>query len=263
MLFIKKNTGISINQRSISVQVLQPGDGQKHPSLVFLHHALGSIAQWKDFPEELATMTGLPAVLIERLGHGASDEMQADRGLDYLHVEAFEQLPLVLKELGIERPFLVGHSDGATIALLYASRFPAAGVIAEAPHILAEDHTLAGIREALKDRKGLCRRLEKYHGEKTEKLVSAWADTWLAPWFRKWNIEPELKQISAPVMVVQGTGDPYGTHRHLEGIFRALRKRSCAYIVPDCGHSPHLEAREAVLQRMTGFIGYSITHHTT
>jgi pimeloyl-ACP methyl ester carboxylesterase len=263
MHFIKKNATISINQRSFSVQTIQPAAGRKFPSLVFLHHALGSIAQWKDFPEELAKMTKLPAVLIERLGHGHSGDMPAERGLDYLHKEAFEYLPPVLKELDIERPFLVGHSDGATIALLYASRFPAAGVIAEAPHILVEEQTLEGIREALKGREELRSRLEKYHGEKADRLINAWADTWLAPWFRNWNIRPELKQISAPVMVVQGTADPYGSLGHLQGIFKALRRRSCAFIVPDCGHFPHAEAREAVLHRMAGFIDYSITHHTT
>lgn len=263
MHFIKKKATISINQRSFSVQTIQPAAGRKFPSLVFLHHALGSIAQWKDFPEELAKMTELPAVLIERLGHGGSDEMPAERGLDYLHKEALEYLPAVLKELGIERPFLVGHSDGATIALLYASRFPTAGVIAEAPHILVEEQTLEGIREALKNREELHHRLEKYHGEKAGRLIAAWADTWLAPWFKNWTIEPELKQISAPVMVVQGTADPYGSMRHLQGVFKALRRRCCAFIVPACGHFPHMEAREAVLLRMAGFIDYSITHHTT
>lgn len=263
MHFIKKNATISINQRSFSVQTIQPAAGRKFPSLVFLHHALGSIAQWKDFPEELVKITGQPAALIERLGHGHSDEMPAERGLDYLHKEAFEYLPPVLKELGIERPFLVGHSDGATIALLFATRFPAAGVIAEAPHISVEAQTLEGIREALKDRDELHSRLEKYHGKKAGRLIDAWADTWLAPWFRNWNIEPELQQINVPVMVVQGTADPYGSLGHLEGISRALRRRSCAFIVPDCGHFPHAEAREAVLQRMAGFIDYSIKHHIT
>jgi pimeloyl-ACP methyl ester carboxylesterase len=263
MHFIKKNTTISINQRSFSVQTIQPAAGQKFPFLVFLHHALGSIAQWKDFPEELAKMTELPAVLIERLGHGRSGEMDSAPGQDHFHKEAFEKLPLLLNELGIQRPFLIGHSDGATIALLYASRFPVAGVIAEAPHIQVEEQTLEGIRQSLRKKGELSSRMEKYHGKKAERLISAWSEMWLAPSFREWNIERELKQISAPVMVVQGTDDPYGSMSHLEGILRALRRRSCAFIVPGCGHFPHAEARVAVLERMAGFIDYSITHHTT
>lgn len=262
MPFIKKTARITVNKTVIAVQTLEAEGGWEGPFLVFLHHALGSIAQWKDFPKDLAERTGLPAVLIDRQGHGESDEMKADRGPGYLHVEALEFLPAALSELGIRRPVLVGHSDGASIALLYAAHFPAAGVIAEAPHILVEDHTLEGIRKAMEGKDELCRRLEKYHGAKAGRLVDAWAGTWLAPWFRDWNISAELRGISCPLLVIQGASDPYGTNVHLEGILKALPRNACPLLVKGGGHFLHAEARELLLERMAGFIRNTISHHT-
>lgn len=262
MLFSKKNLHITIDQTGIDIQVVQTENGWTQPTLVFLHHALGSVRQWKGFPEDLAQKTGLSAFAYNRQGHGGSDEPGIPRDIDYLHIEAFERLPHLLQTLNIQQPLLIGHSDGATIALLYASRFPCAGVIAEAPHILVEPHTLEGIREALREKESLIRGLEKYHGAKAAALVDAWAGTWLAPWFYTWNIQPALAAISCPVLVMQGTKDPYGTMVHTEGILKALPKKACSFMVKDGGHFLHIEAREATLERMATFIRNSISQHT-
>jgi pimeloyl-ACP methyl ester carboxylesterase len=253
----------SFEQTPIAFQFIRPENGKEALVLVFLHHALGSIAQWKDFPLALAERTRLPALLIDRQGHGRSGPFDGPRDAHYLRREALEVLPALLRELGIEKPFLVGHSDGATIALLYAAHFPVAGLIAEAPHIDVESHSLNGIRQAVKGRDELIRRLRKYHGDKAEALVAAWADTWLDPRFKDWTIEPELSGISCPVLVVQGLRDEYGTNHHLEAILKALGRKACAFLLDDTGHFPHVEAREAVLERMADFIRYSITHHIT
>ncbi|MBK7406651.1 MAG: alpha/beta hydrolase [Saprospirales bacterium] len=219
-----------------------------------MHHALGSIAQWKDFPMALVQQTGLPALIVERLGHGTSDEPLTPRGLEFFHEEALERLPAVLQQLGIINPLLIGHSDGATIALLYAAHFPTAGVIAEAPHVMVENQNLEGICEALKEKKDLVTRLQKYHGNRAEELVECWAGTWLAPWFREWNIEKELSDITCPILVLQGTADPYGTVMQARSIQLAAGEKVSYFEVPKAGHFLHVEARDLVLERMTSFI---------
>lgn len=228
------------------------------PVLVFLHEALGSVSQWKDFPAALCARTGRAGFVYDRPGHGRSGPLAGPRGKEYLRDEALEGLPRTLEAAGIGgRVVLVGHSDGGTIALLYAAARPerVAGVISEAAHVFNDDFTRAGVRstvEAARDG-ALLKRLERHHGGKTDALFRAWHETWLSPWFRDWDVRPLLGKVTAPVLVVQGLDDKYGTSAQVEAIARGVR-RAEVLMVPACGHAPHHERREAVLERMAAFV---------
>lgn len=226
------------------------------PALVFLHEALGCNAMWRDWPRKLASNTHLPFLSYDRYGHGRSDPQPAPRGPGYLEVEAFEILPEVLDACGVTDPILLGHSDGGSIALMYASRFPVRAVITEAAHVFVEDVTLAGIREAVAAWRDtdLPARLARYHGDKTEDLFFAWADTWLSDEFASWNIEHCLPGISSPLLVVQGEDDEYGTAAQVEAITGGVSGRVRSVLLPDCRHVPHLQATERLLPLVTAFI---------
>jgi pimeloyl-ACP methyl ester carboxylesterase len=227
------------------------------PTLVFLHEGLGSIAQWRDFPQALAARTGLPALLYDRRGHGGSDPLDLPRSSHYLHREALEVLPEVLERCGVADAILVGHSDGGSIALLYASAHPARvrGAVTEAAHVFVEEKTLAGIRaagEAWRNSQ-LPEKLARYHGLKTHALFHAWHDTWLTPEFRDWNIEDCLPGIRCPLLAIQGRDDEYATEAQVEAIARQAAGPVETLLIPHCGHVPHHQARDAVLEAMTRF----------
>jgi pimeloyl-ACP methyl ester carboxylesterase len=228
------------------------------PVLVFLHEALGSIEQWRDFPSALAEATNCDALLYDRWGHGKSDPLDAKRTLSYVHDEALDSLPQVLRESNVADVVLIGHSDGASIALIFAAEYPevARGVISEAAHVFVEDITLAGIREAVKtyDTTRFQARLARYHGDNTEKIFRAWYETWLSPEFKTWNIEDCLPRIKCPVLVIQGEDDQYGTEAQVEAIARQVAGRSKCLLIPNCAHIPHRQARDIVAQEMTEFI---------
>jgi len=227
-------------------------------TLVFLHEGLGSIGQWRDFPRLLAEATGLGALVYDRYGFGGSDPLHETRDGLYLQQEAHESLPQMLESCGVDRPILVGHSDGGTIALLYAARFPEQprGVITEAAHVFNEEITLAGIREAVKsfETGALREKLARFHGERTEALFQGWSDTWLMPEFREWTIEARLAEIRCPVLAIQGEDDEYGSAAQLQTIVGRVSGASDFLLIPECGHCPHQQAREQVLREMTRFV---------
>lgn len=230
---------------------------RRSPTLLFLHEGLGSIAQWRDFPRALAEWTGLPALLYDRQGHGGSDPLGAPRSARYLHREALEVLPEVLERCGVDDAILVGHSDGGSIALLYASAHPerVRGAITQAAHVFVEEETLAGIRAAGDAWRNtqLPEKLARYHGARTHALFHAWHDTWLAPEFRDWNIEDCLPAIRCPLLVIQGKDDEYATKAQVEAIARQAGGPVDTLMVPHCGHIPHHQAREPVLEAMKRF----------
>ncbi len=243
---------------------LTPEPGRAGPTLVLLHDALGSIGQWRDFPRALVAATDLPLLVYERCGHGGSDPLPGRRPFDYLEEEAGRVLPEVLAACAIDRPILVGHSDGATIALLYAAAFPegARGVISEAGHVLVEKETLRGVRAAVAEyRQGdLPERLARYHGEGTAALFAAWSETWLHPDFRDWNITARLPALRVPLLALQGADDEYATRGQLETIAAGVSGPARAWLVPACRHVPHHQARTAVLAEMARFIAEVAGH---
>ena len=240
------------------LQARMIGDLAAGTALVFLHEGLGSIGQWRDFPEALCRAVGLPGLVYDRLGYGGSDPLAEKRRIEYLHEEAFNSLPEVLQRCGLRKAFLVGHSDGGSIALLFAAVHPemTAGIITEAAHVFVEDVTIAGIREAVRayEKGGLKEKLARYHGGNTEGAFRGWSDTWLSPDFRNWNLEEYLPCISAPILAIQGRDDPYGTPAQVEAIISQSGGPSRGLIIPDCGHIPHIEARQKVLDAMAAFI---------
>ena len=251
---------LHIKNKKLRVQELKHTDRKKasRPPLVFLHEGLGCIELWKDFPALLANATGLDAIVYDRQGYGHSDTLDLPRPMNYLEIEALEYLPELLKKLNIKSPILVGHSDGGSIALVYAGHYPTTALITEAAHIFVEAETLEGVAAA-KNNSYLLEikeKLKKYHGEKTEDIFSAWVDTWLNPEFRHWNIESELSGIKCPALVIQGMDDEYATALQVEKILEGMPEASYkeAFMPENCAHSPHLQAKDTILQRMTSFI---------
>ncbi len=228
------------------------------PVIIFLHDALGSIGQWKDFPQALSDKLQLPALVYDRYGHGKSERLAEKRTPYYLHDEALKFLPDILQKLEINNPLiLLGHSDGGAIALLYASHFPdkVIGVISEAGHVFVEEEMRIGIRKStgLYDSK-LKDLFWKFHGDNTKSIFFAWVDIWLSEEFADWNIEDCLASITAPVLAIQGEGDEFGHLRQPKPIVAGVSGPARELWVKDCGHIPHHQQRELVLREMSEFI---------
>jgi pimeloyl-ACP methyl ester carboxylesterase len=229
------------------------------PLLVFLHEGLGSVAQWKDFPALLCEKTNCPGFLYDREGHGRSDELKIKRSSDFMHIQAQTTLPEIFRQLDIEqnKKILIGHSDGGSIAIIHAGSFPEKiiGVITEASHQFIEDISVEGIRDAVKlyEEGKLKDLLNKYHGDNTDSMFHGWADIWLRKEFRKWNIEEYLQKIKVPFLAIQGMDDQYGSFAQLASIKKNAIK-SDIYHIPSCGHTPHLQMKETILQLMSDFI---------
>jgi pimeloyl-ACP methyl ester carboxylesterase len=232
------------------VEPFNPGQ----PTIVLLHEALGSVAQWRDFPMRVAEKTGLHVMAFDRLGHGQSSGAIKKRGLDYLHIEAWEVLPVLFQQLEIPYPILYGHSDGGTIALLYAVRFPTQALITEGAHVFVEEITLQGVRDASMRKDFLIEKLTRFHAEKTGNLFIAWADTWLDPVFKNWNIEGLLPDISCPALILQGENDEYGTRAQVDRIVAGIGKKTQGLLIPECGHAPHKEIQDSVIKEIHAFL---------
>ena len=217
------------------------GDPDREP-LMFLHEGLGCAAMWSRFPDMVAKETGRSALVYSRHGHGGSAPSTTARSTSYLHDEADHVLPEVLARLSLRRPVLIGHSDGASIALLAAGRLPAAAVVAIAPHVFVEPETLGGIAKACCRFRsgGLAEKLAVFHDD-SDTVFRSWSEVWLSPQFADWNIEDRLRDISCPVLLVQGTQDEYGTLGQLDAIARGVNGPIRRAELAGCGHSPHLE----------------------
>ena len=228
-------------------------------TIVFLHEGLGSIAQWKHFPDTLARAAGCNALVYERWGHGGSDPLSGPRKADFMEREAHATLPEVLDAFGLEKAILFGHSDGGSIALLFAARYPerTLGVMTEAAHVFVEEASLAGVRAAVErfDTSDMEKRLSLYHGGNAESMFRGWADIWLSAKFRDWTIPPAtLAAIQAPVLALQGADDEYGSAAQLQRIQTGVGAAAKTILIPDCAHEPHVQAREAVMEEALGFI---------
>jgi len=224
------------------------------PALVFLHEGLGSVALWRDFPERLARATGRRALVYSRAGHGNSPVPDTPRTPRFMHDEALEVLPELLATHGIEKPVLVGHSDGGSIALIHASRHPVTKLVLLAPHVFVEDLSVASIAEAREtfETTDLRDRMARYHRD-PEATFRLWNDIWLAPEFRDWSIEDVLPAITAPVLAIQGEHDQYGTLAQIDAIEAGV-SGSFQRAVLNARHAPHLEAPEETLEAAARFV---------
>lgn len=233
--------------------------GQGARTIVFLHEGLGSRAMWRDFPAKLSAALGMRGLVYSRPGYGKSTPRDADERWepDFMHRQAHEVLPQLLDAVGVNQPvWLYGHSDGGSIALLFAARFPVrtAGVIVAAPHIFVEDLSVASIeatRLAYLET-DLREKLARYHDD-VDSAFWGWNDIWLNPPFRGWNIEAEIAAITAPVLAVQGLDDEYGTMAQIHGIAKAVKHAKVRELAK-CGHSPHRDQPEAVIRAAVEFV---------
>jgi len=229
--------------------------------LVFLHEGLGSAGLWRDFPAQLGARTGLPALVYSRFGYGGSDVLIDQRTIEYMHREALEVLPALREALGLDDVILVGHSDGGSISLIHAGagRWLVRGLMLMAPHVFVEDVTIAGIEDAklAYETTDLPVRIGRRHTD-GEATFRGWNDIWLNPAFRDWNIESFLPGIAAPVLVLQGEGDEYGSALQLEAIAAQTGGRVEMLLIPDCRHSPQRDQPEVVLDAMAVFVEKAI-----
>jgi pimeloyl-ACP methyl ester carboxylesterase len=240
------------------------GERDDGPLLVFLHEGLGSVAMWKDFPRRLCDAGGYRGLVYSRPGYGRSTPRAPEEvwDLDFMHRQAHEVLPALLRALGIDAratpPWLFGHSDGGSIALLYAARFPGqlAGAVVLAPHIFVEDISVESIRQARTayQETALRQRLAAYHDD-PDSAFWGWNRIWLEPPFRDWNIEAEIGTITCPLLAVQGVDDEYGTLAQIRGIAHRV-PRARLLELPACGHSPHRDQPVRLIEETTAFIDH-------
>ena len=234
----------------LEAQLLDGGE----PALVLLHEGLGSVRLWRGLPERLHEATGLRTLAFSRFGHGQSDPPPRPRTPSFMHEEAREVLPAVLEATDITRPVLVGHSDGASIALIHAAEHPVSGLVLLAPHVFVEQICVDAITETRRtfDRDDLRERMARHHRD-PEVTFSGWADVWLDPAFRAWNLEPLLPRIEAPALLIQGGDDEYGTLAQIDAIERGIGG-PVERLVVSGGHSPHLEHPDEVPAAIVSFI---------
>ena len=254
MLLIEEEY-IDVLGQALFLRKYSKESNRDHPVMVFLHEGLGSIEFWKDFPLKMIEATGLNAIVYDRQGYGKSASQKLLRTDNYLQIEAFDYLPALLDVLKIKAPILIGHSDGASIALLHASKYKDSLVLAAAPHIYVEDVTLQGIQSATDSFNDVfLKKLEKYHGAKGESVFRAWSDTWLRESFRTWNISKELSRIECPCLILQGKNDEFATAGQFYEILALIGDKAEGCLLEDCGHSPHIQAKRKTFERMTAFV---------
>ena len=240
-------------------KILPESDPGNFPPLIFLHEGLGCLEMWRDFPETLCADLQMPGFVYERRGYGRSDMLpEGPWPADYLVTEAEVYLPAVLDVCGIGECILIGHSDGGSIALIAAAlrKERIKAILTEAAHIYNEEITRAGIREVVKlyENGNLREKLRRYHGKHTDAVFYRWADTWLSEEFVTWNMERFLPDVQCPFLLMQGENDEYATVTHARDIARQVSGPVNLQILPHCGHVPHFQAREKVLELMKGFI---------
>ena len=247
-------TRLTLGERSIEVAWLGPRSALT--PVVLLHEGLGSASLWRDFPEALAAETGRRVMAYSRFGHGESDPPAEPHTVQFMHDEA-RLLPAVLDAAGLERAHLIGHSDGGSIALIFAAEHPARveTLLLEAPHVFVEGlsvRTIARTTAAYRNT-DLRARLARHHRH-VDLMFSGWSDIWLDPAFRTWNLERFLPAIACPVLLIQGEQDEYGTLRQIDAIEQQVRGPVERLVLPRCGHSPHRDQRDRVLTAMTTFL---------
>ena len=246
---------LSFDSRSIEYRFVEPPVATG-ADCVMLHEGLGSVSLWREFPEQLAQVTGRRTLVYSRHGYGRSSPLNEPRRVNYMHEEARVWLPAILKRLGICKPVLFGHSDGASIALIHAASpgSEVAGVIALAPHVKVEDISVRSIAAAKAAylQTDLRSRLERHHAD-VDSTFWGWNRIWLDPAFRQWNIEGLLPSIRCPILAIQGEDDEYGTMEQIVSIARSAPDARLLAL-PACRHSPHRDQPQAVLAATQAFV---------
>jgi pimeloyl-ACP methyl ester carboxylesterase len=234
---------------------------ERAPTLVFLHEGLGSLSAWKDVPARIADACGMGALVYSRWGYGKSDPRTPPWPLSYMHVEALSSLRQVLDAADVRDAVLVGHSDGASIALIFAgSGLPQAArvrsLVLLAPHVFVEDVSVSSIAATADAyRTGdLRERLERHHGANVDDAFWGWNRAWLDPGFRTWNIEEYLPRVRVPSLVIQGRDDPYGTLAQVDAVERGAGAPVTRLVLDACGHSPHRDQPDAVVDAIRRFV---------
>jgi pimeloyl-ACP methyl ester carboxylesterase len=231
------------------------------PTLVLLHEGLGCVAMWRDFPRRLAEESGYGVLVYSRPGYGRSDAVPLPRSLDYMYREALDVLPAILDQAEIRKAILIGHSDGASIATIYAGSrqdFRIRGLILIAPHFFAEEEGLREVEaaRAAYESGDLRQRLGRYHGSNVDIAFWGWNRAWLDPAFRDWRIDDTLAYIRVPILIIQYLEDPYGTVAQIQA---AEREATCpveVVMLAGAGHSPQLDDADATLQAIAAFVDH-------
>lgn len=245
---------VEIRGRRLETRVI-PGAAER-PWLVFLHEGLGSVSLWRDFPDKVARRLGMRALIYSRQGYGQSDPLEGPRDVDFMHREALDVLPLLLAAFRIERALLVGHSDGASIALIHAASHPAtvSGLVAMAPHVLVEpicQQSIARVAETYEQGE-LRARLARHHAHVDDAFLG-WSRIWLDPRFRTWALGPECQRLSVPSLLIQGEDDEYGTLAQLDAIQQAAPGAVTRLVLAHCGHAPQRDQEADVLAAIERF----------
>lgn len=250
----RKTTSRTLTLGGGALELLDIAGASDEPALVLLHEGLGSVGLWRGFPEALAKATGRRTVAFSRHGHGQSDPPAKPRTPAFMHQEARELLPELLAALGIRKPVLVGHSDGASIALIHAAEHPVTAVVAIAPHVFVEEICLVEIRRAREayETTDLRERLARHHRD-PDAAFFGWNGVWLDPAFRKWDITGELERIRCPLLLIQGERDQYGTMAQLDAIEQRARG-PVRRVHLDCQHSPPTELPDQTLDAIAEFV---------
>ena len=236
-----------------------PGTMPGRPEILLLHEGLGSVSMWRDLPHRLARTTGCRVVAYSRRGFGRSEPRTEPYGLRFMHDEALEVVPALRERLGIARPLLLGHSTGASMALIHAgaNRWPVAGVVAMAPITFVEESNLGSIERAREiwNSTDWRSKLARHHDD-VDAAWSSWNDTWLDPRFRQWTIEADVKAIRVPILAILGTGDEYSTPAQVEYIRTHAREAPYfdSLVLEDCGHAPHRDQPQAVIAAVGRFL---------
>ena len=247
---------LAIGSSDLEYRMIGPATDDA-PTIVMLHEGLGSAGLWGDFPDRLAAATGTGVLVYSRAGYGASTPAKLPRPLDYMHIEALDVLPKLLDAIGFRRGLLLGHSDGASIAAIYAGGVAdhrVRGVAMIAPHFIVEDISVTSIAEIKRayETTGLKAKLARWHRD-VDNAFYGWNGAWLDPGFLGWDISEYLAYIRVPVAILQGADDQYGTIRQID-----IAREECycpldVTIIPGAGHSPHRDAPEATLNAISEF----------
>ena len=249
---------LSLSQGEIEYRRYQAEGTENAATIVLLHEGLGSVAMWKDFPNALSSHSGFNVLAYSRFGYGSSSPVPLPRPMNYMQIEGQEVLPEILEALVEGDYFLLGHSDGASIAAVYSGVHKVAahrGTIVMAPHFFTEDmglKSIAAVKRAYEET-GLRERLARYHDD-VDNAFYGWNGAWLDPEFKQWNIEKFLPEIDVPLLAIQGEGDEYGTSAQIETMTKNCKAPLSVSMLADCGHSPHRDQLAQTLRTISTFV---------